>query len=395
MDTFEDYTLEEKTTINLLRKKLKKDDKLEHAILDDDLILFKFLKGNSFKLNQTEQALKKHIKWRMMHQVDRILQDYVPLEVLENYLSQSFLGFDKEGSPIRYNAAGNVDTHGIFKSATLQDILKCVLHLIETDIVRTKEQSIKMQKCVSQFVYIYNLENLTLSKALDKKNLDTFMIGATLFQDNYPERLKTIFVINAPHFFTITFTILKTVLANELLKKIRVFGQNGWKEALLEVIDEDVLPAFLGGKRTDPDGNPLCESFVNHGYPVPEKYYLDQLKEDFKNLEDVEKVSVKYQARLEIDICVEKSGSFIEWEFSLASKDIGFGLSFKLNEQDSSEIVELIPVYRTEAVFPVGGMYYCEKPGKYIVIFDNTYSLLTSKEVFYKIAVKSKNKIES
>ncbi|GBM13845.1 hypothetical protein AVEN_150415-1, partial [Araneus ventricosus] len=39
------------------------------------------------------------------------------------------------------------------------------------------------------------------------------------------------------------------------------------KEVLLEVIDGDELPAFLGGNKTDPDGNPQCNSFVsNHKY---------------------------------------------------------------------------------------------------------------------------------
>ncbi|GBN43209.1 hypothetical protein AVEN_247250-1, partial [Araneus ventricosus] len=35
----------------------------------------------------------------------------------------------------------------------------------------------------------------------------------------------------------------------------------GWKEDLLEIIDAADLPVFLGGTRTDPDGNPLCETF--------------------------------------------------------------------------------------------------------------------------------------
>ncbi|GBN02703.1 hypothetical protein AVEN_260572-1, partial [Araneus ventricosus] len=36
---------------------------------------------------------------------------------------------------------------------------------------------------------------------------------------------------------------------------------DGWKETLLKEINSDDLPAYLGGNRTDPEGNPLCESF--------------------------------------------------------------------------------------------------------------------------------------
>lgn len=45
-------------------------------------------------------------------------------------------------------------------------------------------------------------------------------------------------------------------------KKCHLFSES-YKKDLLEIIDEDVLPGFLGGSRTDPDGNPLCKSFVS------------------------------------------------------------------------------------------------------------------------------------
>lgn len=37
----------------------------------------------------------------------------------------------------------------------------------------------------------------------------------------------------------------------------------GWKEELLKIVDADQLPAFLGGNKTDPDGDPLCKTIVN------------------------------------------------------------------------------------------------------------------------------------
>lgn len=45
----------------------------------------------------------------------------------------------------------NCPISGIFKSVSFQDLLKCVVHVIETDIKRTKEQSIKVvySECVS------------------------------------------------------------------------------------------------------------------------------------------------------------------------------------------------------------------------------------------------------
>ena len=35
-----------------------------------------------------------------------------------------------------------------------------------------------------------------------------------------------------------------------------------WREELLAVIDENELPACFGGKKTDPDGDPKCRTWV-------------------------------------------------------------------------------------------------------------------------------------
>lgn len=67
---------------------------------------------------------------------------------------------------------------------------------------------------------------------------------------------------------------------------------------------------------------------------------------------------------MEVDILVEEVGSFIEWEFDVKTKDIGFGLSFE-HSGEKSKCTELIPVHRTETPdFPENGLYYCDKPGK-------------------------------
>ncbi|GBM72199.1 hypothetical protein AVEN_55882-1, partial [Araneus ventricosus] len=42
---------------------------------------------------------------------------------------------------------------------------------------------------------------------------------------------------------------------------MRIYGKDGWKDSLLKDIDANDLPVYLGGKKTDPDGNPNCDTF--------------------------------------------------------------------------------------------------------------------------------------
>ena len=59
--------------------------------------------------------------------------------------------------------------------------------------------------------------------------------------------------------------MIKPFLHQATIDKIRIFGcdKEEWKAALLQEVDADQLPAFLGGTLTDADGDPMCPSRVN------------------------------------------------------------------------------------------------------------------------------------
>lgn len=81
-------------------------------------------------------------------------------------------------------------------------------------------------------------------KALAKKATD-------IAQNNHPETSGLIFVVNAPWAFTAVFTMVKGWLDEKTVKKIHVKGSD-YKAKLLEFVDEEFLPDFLGGKCTQP-----------------------------------------------------------------------------------------------------------------------------------------------
>ena len=64
--------------------------------------------------------------------------------------------------------------------------------------------------------------------------------------------------------FGVLLNIVTPFLNKTTVDALKVFGPNKeeWSKALLEEIDADQLPAYFGGKATDPDGNPKCPSKV-------------------------------------------------------------------------------------------------------------------------------------
>ena len=73
-------------------------------------------------------------------------------------------------------------------------------------------------------------------------------------------------LIAAPQIFTVMFSVVRPLLPQVTLDKIRIFGceRDQWVASLLEDIDADQLPVFYGGTMTDPDGDPKCPSKVRH-----------------------------------------------------------------------------------------------------------------------------------
>merc|ERR1719334_1903935 len=96
----------------------------------------------------------------------------------------------------------------------------------------------------------------------------------TIFEANYPEMMRAVYVINAPKVFSIAYSMVKGFLHEETQKKVRIFGETGWKEVLREDIEPSLLPKYWGGNRVDPDGDERCPSVVKLGGKIPESYYL-------------------------------------------------------------------------------------------------------------------------
>ncbi|GBN27223.1 SEC14-like protein 2 [Araneus ventricosus] len=224
----------------------------------------------------------------------------------------------------------------------------------------------KSGKPITKVSYIYNFEGMTISKATDKTSIELLLIGTRIFQDNYPERIREIYVINAAAYFSILFSVVKT-LAPQLFNKVYILGAEKWREELLDVIDADELPGFLGGNKTDPDGNPLCNSFIIHGTTIPESYYLKKSEKNLTHCPEAKKLIVTRLSKENLTFEVEEGNSLLEWEFETKNKDIAFGMYFKENSGNESKPIELLPKRRIDTDFePETGMFKCEQPGRYL-----------------------------
>ncbi|KAA8579197.1 hypothetical protein FQN60_000019, partial [Etheostoma spectabile] len=203
-----------------------------------DHYLLRWLRARSFNVQKAEAMIRK---------------------VIEQYVSGGMCGYDREGSPVWYDIIGPLDPKGLLLSATKQDFLKSKVRHTEMMQRECRRQSEKLGKNVEAISLIYDCEGLGL-KHIWKPAIETYGEILTMFEENYPEGLKQVFLIKAPKMFPMAYNLIKHFLCEETRRKILVLGNQ--------------LPVAYGGTRTDPDGDPRCRTMINYGGTVPRSYYV-------------------------------------------------------------------------------------------------------------------------
>lgn len=84
---------------------------------------------------------------------------------------------------------------------------------------------------------------------LNRTAIQLVQFGSKTANDYYPETLHKCFIVNAPFIFPALWAVIKPFLDEKTARKVTIRGSD-YKDLLLEEIDADLLPAFLGGKCT-------------------------------------------------------------------------------------------------------------------------------------------------
>ncbi|XP_068562491.1 SEC14-like protein 2 isoform X2 [Cebidichthys violaceus] len=332
-----------------------------------DHYLLRWLRARSFNVQKAEVMIRKHLEFRRKMNVDSIISDWKPPEVIEQYVSGGMCGFDREGSPIWYDVIGPLDPKGLLLSATKQDFMKTKIRHTEVLHRECRRQSEKLGQNIEAVSLIYDCEGLGL-KHVWKPAVETYGEILTMFEENYPEGLKRVFLIKAPKMFPMAYNLIKHFLCEETRRKIIVLGSN-WQEVLRKHIDPEQLPVVYGGTLTDPDGDPRCRTMIKYGGTVPRSYYIqDSVKVQYDNSVTVSRGSV---FQLEFD--VSAASSLLRCQFASDGADIGFGVFRRTKEgvgQKVSEMLQVLPSERYNAhLVPEDRHLTCPEPGVFSFFF--------------------------
>lgn len=352
---------------------------------DDDIYLLRWLRARNFNVEAAENMLRESMKWRETWEVEK-LKDWEPPEILNKYYISGLTGFDKEGAPVIVVPFGCLDMWGMMHSINKSDFIKKTIKTLEMYLDIAIEQGRKHGIEASQVIGVMDMENFNIRQYAWRPAGETVIALLQMYEANYPEILKTCFIINAPKVFAIAFSVVKNFLNDYTLRKIQIIKNdpNKWKPLLLNLIETDQLPARYGGTLTDPDGNPRYLTKVQHGGKIPKSYYFKKAdKNALSGNENYTSTVVKKGDKLVLSLIAPVEKSILKWYFRTEGHDIKFGVSCVDQEGNETRPVPLHRVnsHQAEEI----GFITCPAPATYNITFDNSYSYLRSKKLHYSL----------
>ncbi|KAF4524801.1 hypothetical protein B566_EDAN010176 [Ephemera danica] len=294
---------------------------LQKGKIPTDPTLLRFLRAADFDMEKARENLCQSLQWRKKYQVDRILNEYVPSEVVKTYFPGGWHHEDKDGRPLYILRLGQMDVKGLVKSIGEDGLLTLTLHVCEEGLQLLEEATRNRGRPVSTWSLLLDVEGLNM-RHLWRPGIKALLRVIEIVEANYPETMGQVFIVRAPRVFPILWTLVSPFIDVTTRSKFLFYGGNDClaEGGLDQHIHQSVLPDFLGG---------TSRCSVVEGGLVPKSLYLCESEGDWERplKEDsiYQCVSLsKGQAIHEVILESEEAGCVITWDFDVLKHDISF-----------------------------------------------------------------------
>eukprot|EP00457_Paulinella_chromatophora_P006858 gb/GEZN01006878.1/.p1 GENE.gb/GEZN01006878.1/~~gb/GEZN01006878.1/.p1 ORF type:complete len:421 (-),score=69.43 gb/GEZN01006878.1/:345-1586(-) len=374
----------------------------EGLSMDEDLNLYRFLRGYNFDVEQTSVALNKCLQWRKDNKVDELRDfalktEYCDLpdheKIIKYAPANEMHGYDNKGQPIGLARIGLTNPSALMAALTLDQIIRLTICNCEKKLHLLNKLSYE-KGVIIRAVRVTDLHGLGVMH-MAKSTLDMYRGLISVVQANYPEMLGALYYVNVPWIFSSVFALVKPLLAPATLEKLK-FCSGPADEELSKYMPKDVVPKFLGGQCQCGKCCPVLEEAAGLTKVVvarADKFQftveVPEPKVDAKESGDeaVSKQETETKQTQQVKEKKPKNTVLVEWIFQTVSNNIDFQLDFLPSKSDASVLV--IPKARVESHIDPGisGHYAAEQAGTLTFTWDNTFSYLSSKTLLYRVDV--------
>lgn len=407
------YTPEQRATIlNFLGavEGLELSPVLQKSLSSDpEIFAVKFLTARKWILEDALKMLKETVQFRLEKQLDTtgLFPATVPvrgysideliafqgcgerkpgeLDVIHSHLKGAYAAswhkHDKHGRPVYIERTGHVKVKELVakcKSLTppggdiAEPCRKSHLHSNEVGgvILRYCNEAAQREgkDKIVQVTVIMDCAGMGMGHLFGPA-MEILKQNSAMDQKYYPEGLANLYVVNAPSMITIAWSIVKGWIEPRVQKKVIFVKPADTARVLLEAIDADCLPAYLGGTCS-------CE-----GECVPEVASSGDAEDGTTgDLPLTEEISIARGSSVVKEYAVLK-GTAVSWEFAVNGAK--YDINFRAVAGEGAPVADLQRQNKGSGVIDV------TEDGKIIFTLDNSYSWVYAKTVLFRISFKA------
>ncbi|KAG5489936.1 hypothetical protein JKF63_00054 [Porcisia hertigi] len=206
-----------------------------------DFELVKFCIARQFDMEKVYVMLEKHLQWRESFQPSA--DEYFPQSIREDYPCGFTGTTDYDGNIIYCERPGNggqCHPSEFVHRYTLPVIARWHACSVEMGMRRMRSTDYRSKRVC----YIVDLLKVS---AMSRSMIGFAQTLATVEQDNYPENLGRVFIVNCPAFFRFAWKLIKVFVDDRTNKKIILCPPGKALEAMLPVMRREDIPIFCGG----------------------------------------------------------------------------------------------------------------------------------------------------
>ncbi|CDJ42268.1 Phosphatidylinositol transfer-like protein II, related [Eimeria tenella] len=267
---------------------------------------------------------------------------------------------DKQGNIISIERPGLLDVNGLFSVVSENDFLRWHASILEFRCMLLDVLSRKFNRMV-RITSIIDLQGLS-TRILNRRALNLLRKTISSASENYPESIGTMYFINAPRTFSTLWSAIRGWLRERTINKIKLLSSDA----------ENILVRNVGGYALPPSLGGTCTSAMADFPP---------LDTDLGPGSMILNVGAR-RCNQAVELVPQKS--VVEWVWVAEDFDVGFSAIWR-SQSGSESILEEHRKYPARK--RVSGVVTAEQEGTLILSFDNSWGLISSRRVRYKIEV--------
>lgn len=200
--------------------------------------IVKFLIARNYEIAQSNLMVKNHVTWRSTFKPS---SDEYFLDDMMDLYPAGFGGVDREGNILYMERPGNGGKHSpkdLVNKMGVEALVRWHTAGMETG------RKLMAERGCPRVTAIIDLSNMGDAGG---KTMDMAKAISKIDQDNYPEHLSKMFLINAPTMFSFAWKVIRVFLDARTKAKIHVLSSSEYAKKLEECVDRRYWPSFAGG----------------------------------------------------------------------------------------------------------------------------------------------------